>query len=459
MMNRVSYQIQKNPRVWFIAAVAVFSAVLIYTYEMYVVPTYDAWGLSHNEHPSWYLSTFAFFALTPSFWMPLECRRPSQLLFLFQYFVIYIPSLYIVYNTSNPVLTTEEAFFLSLLMFTGISIIQTAYYIPLKNIRRSSISEKTFWMIFTTAMVALFAYIIWLLGNNFRLANLEEIYDVRSLMSEIVASSGSTLGFYAQMWLSGFFLPFCLAIWAFTRKTRYLFVTGMGYFILFGVGGSKTTLFATVYIFLVYIWVRHIGRHSQTIFAFGLSIMLLAGGALELLGLSSISFWYKTVVNFRTFAVPQLTIPQYFKYFENHPLTYMSHVKGFNYIVKNPYNSDIPRFIGEFFYGSPVGANAGFWAGDGITAFGPYGIIIMSFVCAFMFWIIDSIAEPYDTRFVMIAITFIATSFTNISLSTTLVSGGLGLLLLALFVIRNEGSLEIIFSIPSSYFAEPGEQN
>jgi len=459
MMNRCSNSIQLHPRAWFIASVAIYCIVFVMTYELFVLPTYDAWGFSHNEHPSWYLTVFAFLAVIPSLWMSLESYRPSQLLFLIQYFVIYIPSLYIVYHTSNPALSTDEALFLSILMFAGLSIIQSVYHIPLKKIRFNCLSAEKFWIIFTASIIGLFAYIIWLLGDNFRFANLEEIYDVRSLMSEIVASSGTRLGFYAQMWLAGFFLPFCVAYWAFTRKNKFLIIAGAGYLILFGIGGSKTTLFASVYIYLVYLWVRNIGRHSQTFFAFGLCCMLLAGEALQLLGLEKIAFWYKTVVNFRTFAVPQLTFPQYFKFFENHPLTYMSHVTGFNYFIKYPYSGDIPRYIGEFFYGSPVGANAGLWAGDGITAFGPYGIIILSFVCAYLFWLIDSISAPFDSRFVMIAITYIATSFTNISLSTTLVSGGLGLLLLALLVIRNEGTLAVIFRTQPSENPGSGEHN
>lgn len=459
MIRRLFNSIQKHPRVWFVAAVAVYCIVFIMTYELYVLPTYDAWGFSHNEHPSWYLSVFLLLAIIPSVWKPLDFYRPSQLLFLIQYFIIYIPSLYIVYHTSNPELSTDEALFLSILMFAGLSIIQAVYYMPLKKIRFNCLSADKFWILFTVSMIGLFVYIIWLLGGNFRFANLEEIYDVRSLMSEIVASSGSRLGFYAQMWLAGFFLPFCIANWAFTHKKKYLIIAGVGYLILFGVGGSKTTLFASVYIFLVYLWVRNIGRHSQTFFAFGLCLILLAGKALQLLGLEKIAFWYKTVVNFRTFAVPQLTIPQYFKFFENHPLTYLSHITGFNYFIKYPYSGDIPRYIGEFYYGSPVGANAGFWAGDGITAFGPYGIIVMSFVCALLFWLVDCISEPFDSRFVMIAITFIATSFTNISLSTTLVSGGLGLLLLSLLVIKNEGSLAVIFRTQSSKIPGSGKHN
>ena len=125
----------------------------------------------------------------------------------------------------------------------------------------------------------------------------------------------------------------------------------------------------------------------------------------------------------------------------------MSHVTGFNILIPSPYDMDIPRMLGMHYYASPVGLNAGFWAGDGIAGFGPPGIIIMSAVCALVFWIFDSVAKRFEPRFVIIAATFIATSFGNISLSTTVVSGGLGLLLAAIFSMPNKGTLRTAFRI------------
>jgi hypothetical protein len=85
--------------------------------------------------------------------------------------------------------------------------------------------------------------------------------------------------------------------------------------------------------------------------------------------------------------------------------------------------------------------NAGFWASDGLAAFGPLGIIVLSAACAGVFWVLDSVASRYDTRFVMVALAFIATSFANVSLFTTLLSGGLGILTAALFVLPKRGVL------------------
>ena len=166
---------------------------------------------------------------------------------------------------------------------------------------------------------------------------------------------------------------------------------------------------------------------------------------MDLIGLTDSAYWYVAVVNFRTFSIPAHLIAQYYDFFGNNPLTYMSHVSGINMLIPYPYDMDIPRSIGMYYYEAPVGLNAGFWAGDGLAGFGPPGIIIMSVMCAVLFWVFDCIAKRYETRFVIIAATFIAVSFGNISLSTTIVSGGLGFLFIALFVLPSKGALHTVF--------------
>lgn len=80
------------------------------------------------------------------------------------------------------------------------------------------------------------------LGRNFRLANLVDIYDVSFAASELVAGKGGLLANYAQMWLAGFFLPFGFALCV--RPQRYWLAAAAlsSYVFLFGACRSKSTL-------------------------------------------------------------------------------------------------------------------------------------------------------------------------------------------------------------------------
>jgi hypothetical protein len=206
----------------------------------------------------------------------------------------------------------------------------------------------------------------------------------------------------------------------------------------------------------IYFVVRRDRGGIGTRLALGVSALLAFGALLRAVTGSSLATWYIAVVHFRTISVPPLLIAQYYDFFRANPLTYMSHVHGVNLLVRYPYDSDLPRLIGQYFYDFPVGSNAGLWAGDGLAGFGPPGIVLVSCFCAAVFWLLDCIAAPYEPRFVAVAISFAATSFANVPLTTAILSGGLGLLLVALLVLPRRGLLRHAWRPPPAPVASLG---
>ncbi|MBI3584679.1 MAG: hypothetical protein HY096_12145 [Nitrospinae bacterium] len=432
--------IHKN-RLLLVFSTIAYVAIFQWTYERLVAPRYDYWGLSYDPIPFPYLQISWVLAIFPATWMPIKLRRPSQLLFFIQYFVIFIPSCFILYYSSKPEIPAEEALYLILIMFCGLSIIQSFYSFPLLRLNYPRMKSVPFWFLFFCAITVLIGYILFTLGRNFNIANFEDIYDVRSIASDIVEGTGSRFGFYAQMWLAGFFFPVCFAVGLFGKRIWLIVLSGVGYLILFGIFGDKTSILSFILFPLVYFWVSFSRKEALSVFILGLSLLLVLGIVFEKSGFSLLSLWYIAVVHFRTFSIPALTIVQYYDFFIHNPVTMMSHVNGINMLVHFPYDMNVPYTIGNYYYGSLLDANAGMWAGDGLAGFGPFGIIIMSIACGILFWVLDCISKPLDTRFVVVAITFIAMSFGNASLSTVIVSGGIGFLLVALFVLPKGGVL------------------
>lgn len=436
--------VRLRPRILLVLSIVAYVAVFNWTYKTLVASHYDFWGLSYNQVPAGYIIASWLVSIIPALWMPLRFKRPSLLLFYMQYVVLYIPSVFILYHTSNPVLRPQEAFGLVMLMFCGLSIIQSIYFLPLISFKSKRLPASSWWALYIVGLGSLLGYTVMILGGNFRLAGLQDIYDVRAMAADTVAATGSRFGLYAIMWSSGFFLPFCFALGAYARKWWLLAIFAVGYLILFGMGGAKTTLFAFVYFPMIYLWLTRTNRNTPSVFAVGTGLLLAMGALLNWI-VPSVGFWYIAVVNFRTFGVPQLLIAQYFDFFRNNPLTYMSHVNGVNLFLHCPYDQDIARTVGAYFYGVPVGSNAGLWAGDGITGFGPVGIVIVSVICAAVLWIFDCISKRYHPKFVALAATFIAITFSNAPFSTTILSGGWGILMVTLCVLPNKGILRCAF--------------
>lgn len=442
-MNRpVQLHVCKQ-RILVILSVMFYVIVFNVTYKQLVASTYDYFGFSYNPPALGYLLLSWIVSIIPALWMPIEFKRPSLLLFYFQYVILFIPSVFILYHSSKPIIPPEVVLDLVLLMFIGLSIIQGVYLLPI--LRLKCIRVRYFSVFFILFMVALLGYILLKLSANFRLVNLTEIYEVRSAMKEMALASGSRLVFYAQTWMAGFFLPFCFAVGAFSKRWRIIAFVALGYLVLFGVGGSKTTLFSLLYITFVFLWLTRTKQYVTSAFIWGLSLLLAVPVLFGVVLPPIITTWYVAIVHVRTFAIPSLLIAQYYEFFQNNPLTYMSHVKGVNLFIDYPYDEPYSMIIGDYFYHRIINSNAGLWAGDGLAGFGPSGIIIMSVVCAIVFYLLDCLSRQYDARFVAVGITFVATSFMNAPLSIALLSGGLGFTMITLLVLPNKGLLKVAF--------------
>jgi hypothetical protein len=428
-----------KPRWILFLGIVAYIAIVNWTYVDFVATIYPFYGLSYNPPPlSYQLISWAL-SILPALWLPLDLRRPSLIFFLIQYLVIFIPAAFILYHCSKPPLSPDEALDLILLMFAGLSIMQSIYLLPRIRFGRIMLPFGTFWITFLSILIALSGYLLFTLGSHFHLAGLEGMYQVRLTTASILSQSGTLLGLYAQPWLAGFFLPLCCALSFFSKRYWILAFVAIGYLFLFGIGGSKSTLLAFIFIPCAYFWLRKTNKNSTIKLVCALSLILGSLIPLSVFLPPQIIRWYVAIVHFRTFSIPSLLIAQYFDFFKHNPLTYMSHVNGINLFIQYPYSGDLPRIIGQYFYGGPVGLNAGLWAADGLASFGPIGIPIISMLAAIVLWILDSLSTPYDPRFVAVASTFIVLSFANVPLTTTLLSGGLGFLMITLVALPKSG--------------------
>jgi hypothetical protein len=376
-----------------------------------------------------------FLCIVPALWAPLRLDRPSIILFYIQYLVIFIPGCFVVWHSILPTLPRDVVLELVLVMFLGLSLLQSVYLLPMPVLRSRPVSPPLFWTIFLLCGAAIFAYLFVTLGGNFRIANLDEIYDVRAAAAELLQGTPSGLGFYLQTWAAGVVLPFAMAAALASGKRWVLLAALGGYFFLFGIGGAKSTMIGGGLLVGIYLLVRPRDATVGLRMALACATLLVIGLLIDQFGPPAIARAYLLVVNFRTFAVPQLLIAQYYDFFQHNPLTYLGHAKGLSWLLGNPYQGqDIPLLVGDWFYGGPLGANAGFWASDGLAAFGKFGILVASALGAACFWVLDLVGSRHDPRFVAVAVSFAAMSFANVSLFTTLLTGGLGLLMLLMLL-------------------------
>ena len=136
-------------RLQFLLLVAVYVGVFAWTYRTYTHEVYGYLGLgldADREIAS--LLWVLMLSLVPAAWFPLASPRPSRILLLVQFFVIYVPSLFMTFHTTLPELDPQQRLQLCTAMFVAMSLLiwsQRAW--PLLDLRAVRLPAYLFWTI------------------------------------------------------------------------------------------------------------------------------------------------------------------------------------------------------------------------------------------------------------------------------------------------------------------------
>jgi hypothetical protein len=425
-------------RLLFVSVIAAFFATYLIAYYFDVTPDFSYYGLGFDRTlPFQYWLLITLLALIPATLLPTRFDRPSDFVLLVVYCVVYLPALIIAFHANLPSLDHSTAVQLVLTLFSGLMIIVVARRtIRAALLPRIAIPPWAFWVGFTVFCAICAAYVATVLGGHAALVDLSEVYALRTEANDELAQTGSKFGGYAFTWLNAFMLPIFYSVGWWTRRWWVCALVVIAYLLLYSVWGAKASLFAPVALAGLSLVLRASPAHAATRLVIAFALLLASPLIISWDGdiASLVHHWLIYLINMRVFSSSALLITQYQSYFEMHPLTYGSHITGVNMFVSYPYADEIPRTIGLYYYGTPMTANVSFWAQDGIAAFGMPGILVISVVCAFVFWLIDSASAHIDRRIVVLSLAFMVTHLVDTSLFTTLITGGALLLAVAFWL-------------------------
>jgi hypothetical protein len=432
---------KSNPkqRAFLVLGILVFIACYQWIYIHWLNPTFDYFGYEYNRPSAAYLLLAWLLSALPSFWMPLSIDRPSKLIYWVLYLTVFIPSMFIPLfaGINKP----SEVTGLMITLFAGFAITGLSYLRPLLNLHPPHLAGSRFWYGFSLVAGVLTLWVIVAFRGNLHIVSFMDIYDIRNAADDVMA--GTWLN-YPLMLLPGAIDPFLMG-WGLYHKKPWMFVMGaLGQLLVYGTMGTKGSVTSILFIPAIYFLVR--GDRSRFAIRLTWSVIMLfvvlsvlapfAGDTPGLL------LWTVLFVVFsRVFGANGLLTAQYYGFFQINPHTYLSHAKVFNWFIHYPYANSLGLEVGPYYLGDPTfDATAHFWATDGIAGFGLWGILLVSALCAFVFWTLDSVAQGHDSRLAALVISYVAYNFANGSLFTTLLSGGLGLLMVILYLMPREHS-------------------
>jgi len=426
-------------RMLLVFGVSVYVALFRWMYEYYLYPTWDYFGF-HFEPPPWpYLALAWVLSVTPSLWMPIKLTRPSQLAYWVLYITVFIPSMFVPFYTGLDV--PGEISLLMVTLYAGFAVMGGCYQVPLLRLNPARISRQAFWKGFGLIAAALAIWMIVVFRGHMQFLSFNNIYDLRDIQNEL---SEGTLVNFAFMLLTGAFNPFLMGCGLIYRR-KWLFLAGiLGQLLVYSVGGTKGSILSIAFISGFYVLFKA-GR-SPFALKLVLGTLALVGGlclSYVLAGYDPAPLQLHSVALFvilmRTFSSNGLMTAWYYNFFQSNPHTFYSHVRGVNWFVHFPYDRSPALEIGSVYMGgNDADPTAHFWAIDGIGALGLPGVLLISAFCGLVFWTLDSAARKHDPRLAALVTCYAAYNIANISIFTSLYSGGLAILILALYLMPAE---------------------
>jgi hypothetical protein len=423
-------------RILLILSCAAYVFVLQWIYINWLYPVFAYFGFDYIAPPHGYLVLGWILAVVPAAWMPLKLTRPSQLAYWVLYLTVLIPSLF--FPLFARLDSLPDIGMLMITMFAGFAITGASYLLPLIPLRETHVSSKTFWTAVGILFLVLVAWVFAVFGRNMSFLSFYDVYDLRSDAEDLLEGRNVN---YALMLLSGAINPLLMAWGLFSR--RYLFVAAgiFGQLLIYSSMGTKGSLLSIVFIFSFYLLSRPgripfglklVGSVVIMLSALSMFNYLISGQNLDADG-NPFLFMLFSVIFMRTFCINGVLTGQYFDFFSNNPETHYSHIKGVNWFVHYPYANTPGIEVGSFYSGDPtLDSTAHFWAADGLAAWGLAGVLLISVLCALVFWLLDSAAQRQNPRLATLVVCYVAFNLSNISIFTSLLSGGLGLLILLL---------------------------
>ena len=136
----------------------------------------------------------------------------------------------------------------------------------------------------------------------------------------------------------------------------------------------------------------------------------------------------------RLIATPGLLTGYYLDFFSQNPKALLGH-SILRSVVDYAYQYPPAIQIGFTYFGDPsISANANLWA-DAFANFGFAGIFGFTFLLGLVMWLFDSVAQGRSQRLTSLLFGMPAFFLTNTALLTSLLTHGIGLVLLIVYLI------------------------
>lgn len=404
-----------------------YVCLLMWAYIFIISPNYSYMGYTYVHPPTIELGLAVTIALVPVLWMPVVLQRPSQVVYWLLYLLVFIPTCFV------PLYTIRSEFngtlILPLILLICFILLGLQYKLPLVRFPRLKLSNRTSGILLLILACTALYVVFRTFGFTKQLPGILDVYEVRSSYSCKITQSNRITS-YIVTWLGNAINPFMLARGLTTRNASLVFLAGFGQVVIYSITGFKTVLLSFLLIAGILLTTKLNGRLFGVLIVWGTVLLVIMSLLLDI-GFKTVVF--SSLFIRRLIITPGLLTGYYIQFFSANPKVLLGH-SIFKHFVKYPYDLSPPNLIGSYYFGNAgTSANANLWA-DAFANFGYPGVFCFTMFLGIVLWLYDSVTDN-DDRFSAAAMIGIpAFSLTNSALFTTLLTHGLGLLLILVYL-------------------------
>ena len=426
-MNRVLV------RAFVIAGALAYVLAIQWSYSAIIAPAFSYNGSVYRPADDGSL-IFAFVVcILPAIWLPIKVSRPSQVTLWVLFILGYVPSVLIPYFVLGS--GFRGVLPLTLAILGSFVLLSVMVWIRPGVTNSPAITMARYENLILGLAILLGAYTILAFGINLNLPALANVYDVRQTFDQAVINTNVPFAAYALDWSMYVVNPLLMLVGLRSRRFG-IFATGLAIELLvYGTTGYKSALLSVL---LLAPLLGLLTRRLRPVFGASLvtgSVVMVLGSAIW--DQTNDTILATSLFVRRLISVPGQLMADYFDFFSQHR-TYGLSASFLAFLGPAPYDLAPPYLIGAVYFKAPSeDANANVWA-DAFANFGFAGILAWTIVLGLVLIILDSAGSGRDLRITGAMGGLMAIALSNSALQTTIVTHGLGLAIVLIFLMPRD---------------------
>ena len=362
-----------------------------------------------------FLLLFIIFVL-----MPKSKEKLSNIMIWLLILISYVPmlTLFAFMNQPRAYMYAVTGFWILVFLLLKLPVVR---FNPIKKIQSKIIRYFIFIGLSGTVFFLIYKY----LGIAFNF-DLTKVYEIRRKYVQ----TGVPFAGYLFTWLAYLVNPIFFALFLVKRKWIWVGVVTFLQILVFSVTGLKAFLFVLPFV-LGLIWV--VSQKNPLVWmGAGLSVVILVGMFSYWL---VDDLWISSLFTRRALLVPAQLSFFYYDFFSQNHHTFLSQHHLFRNFIEYPYSLMPGNLIGKVYFNNPRGNACNGIYGDAYMNFGFLGFILWGIFLTIILKLIDSFSKNKDIRVTVAGIAMPVIFLTNCALLTCLLTHGLLLALILLYLL------------------------